>query len=723
MKKGFALLRPAGKQSGVMYFAVFALCLLSMVFSAFLGEQIALFSEHPTSFMNPGEFYATFALAVASIFAAFFIIRRNFRLRISWPWFVLFLVLGIGNLIGTFAFGTHFSGTTIYRDVAYDYDLTFTVEQRWRYVLCFFLACVHFYMVFAVFPKVMPHTRWLRILCWIGFLFALSAIVYSLIVERDLYAALFDPSRKIEGTWMLSFTNNENTFGYLILMGVIALCILHNGKSRLYYWVLILALGAMQLLVLSATAIVCTWLLIVSYGIYRYVLNVAHKPVRSTITLLFLIGVVITLSVLIFADPFGPNSFFGKIHAEIASYFGKRSNTFDTRVRTWRIVVDTVSASPIALVCGIGDFQSRMYLAALHVPIMERLTIYPAHNALMQSLIDGGLIRLFVYIVVVGRFFYVAAKRVNGHSKIAMVMILCFVTTLLHGFMESTLFLAMDTKGSSLLLLCFLPLEVESFHASHPKLATYLEACKGDAKKVRRVYEVSPTGFAKIAFFYLTPLMVLGAGVGALASSMGYLGMTADWSYYGIFLASWLIAPLGYLGIGTKAKRKGSAFWYTVLILTLMGAGIGLMWWNVWAPRIAFIAIVVLGPLPFVFRAKTASIFLPKALKTAYLPHLLIGASLCGLTLLGLLVPAQQWSLQIIVSSTLAILFLYPCFVAIPRNLKLGYPLYDKLHHLDCRILALSLIREEKLAKKQFRRLDPTYTPPHEKRIYLTHPW
>ena len=441
-------------------------------------------------------------------------------------------------------------------------------------------------------------------------------------------------------------------------------------------------------------------------------------------TLLLLIGGVITITVMLFTDPFGPGSFLAKLHAEIASYFGKRSNSFNTRVDTWNIVLATLSGpdTNVGWIFGIGDFQSRMYLAALHVPIMDGLTIYPAHNAFVQCLCDGGLLRLGIYLIVLGRFFYVAVKRLNAHSKIAVTMILCMATLLIHGGMESTLFLSMDTKGSSILLLFILPLEVESFHAHHPKLADYLAACKADTKKIKYGYEISPSRFAKTAFLYLTPVLVLGVGAGALLSSLGYFGAGADWSFYGLLAAVWLLAPLGYLGIGSAERRKAATFFFTLLILALLGAGIGLMWMNVWATRIAFIAAIVLCPLPFVFRAKTASIYLLTALQTAYLPHFIIGGFLAAAVLLALLVPSDQMSLQIPISLGLGILFVYPCLVALPKGLKLGYPAFEKLRHLDNRILTKSLIREDKIAKKQRRHLDPHFEP-HDKRVYLTHPW
>ena len=719
MVKSFALLRKPGKQNGIMYFAIFLLSIVSMALGAFLGERVALFSEHPTSLMNTAEFYATFALACSSVLALLLLIHRNFRIRFSWPWFLLFFLLAIGNVSATLCFGTRFIGTIVYRGETYPYDLTFTFEQRIQYVLCFGLACVYFYLFFAVLPKVLPHTRWVRISCWLAVILAASAIVYSFIAEWNIYQFLFDPTKTIPSYWAVSFTNNENTYGYLVLMGIVGLLILHNAKPRFRYWILILALAVFEVLTLSATAIVCATFLILSYGIYRFCVNVRIKPVRSVLLLLLMIGAAITLAILLFTDPFGPGSTLAKLHAEITSYFGVRSKTFSTRVATWNIILQTLD-SPFAWEFGIGDFQSRLYLGALHVPTVDGPSLYPAHNSFMQCLIDGGLIRLGVYLVVLGRFIYLAIKRLGSHSRTAMALLLCFIALMFHGFMESTVFLSMDTKGFTSMIMLFLPLEIEAFKAAHPEVDEYLLACKTDVRKIRYGYEYSPLRYAKIAFFFLTPAFLLGTGVGAIASRLGYFGIPADWSYYALFAMAWLLGPLAFLGLGASRSRGTGAGFFAALIIVIVGAGVGLMWLNVWATRIAFFALLLLCPLPFIINAKTASISLSKALKTAYLPHILIGGFLFGGTMFALLIPTEMASIQILVSLSLGLLFLYFFLISLPASLKLSFPFADKLAHVDARIVAKSVIREERLGKRKVRRPNTNFVPSFvEKTIYI----
>ncbi len=717
MRKGFALLHAAGDQKGVAYFGVVALSILSIVLGAFFGERIALFSDHSHSFMNPGEFYAMLCLVLACLFALFLLIKRNFRVPLNWPWLILFLVLGIGNAIGTFAFGTHFEGTMVYLKQTYPYEWTFTVTDRIQYVIAFFVSCIYFYLFFAVFPKVFPHTHWFRLFAWITVLVALASIVYSIINERDLYAILFDPEKRLPSRWVVSFTNNENTFATILLFGLIASCMLHNGQSRFYYWILIMGFGIAQFFVLSMTSIVCTLFLIPAYAIYRYVLNVRHKPGRATAMLLLLIGSTIAVIVLVFADPFGPDSFFGKLHSEAASYFGTRHSTFDTRVATWNIILDTIS-NPLAMICGIGDFQSRIYLSLLHVPSFKGIILYPAHSAFLQCLIDGGLIHLFVYLVVLGRFFYVAIKRINAHSRIVYPIFFAAVALLFHGTMETTTGMEMTTKGFAILTLIYLPLEIESFHARHPALQKYLNDCKSDVKKRKYAYEISPIRRAKMALYFLTPLFVIGVGVGAVTFHMGYLGIPGDWSYYLLWFVAILFAPLSYFAIGHANKTKAATFFFTLALLAILGGGIGLLWINAWFTRIACAILFLVCQLPILLKAKTCFTQFEDYFNQAYFPHLLVGGSLTALSLLALLIPEAEYSLFVPIIMVPTVLILCPALLAMPKKMKLAYPFAEKFHHFGARVLAKSVIRQEKLAAKEARRLNPHPVEVPPKRIY-----
>ena len=683
---------------------------------AFLGERIALFSDHPNSFMNPAEFYTTFAAAILSYAALIAVIRRNFRLKIAWGWVFFFLVLGVGNAIGTFAWGPYFSGSVEVLHEIYYYEWTFEIADKIQYVLCFFLACSYFYLFFAILPKVIPHTRWVRSLGWIAVLFAIAAIIYSLCAEWHFYLDLFEPTRRIPGHWTTSFTNNENTFAFLLLIGVACLCILHNSNSRLFYWILILAMGIFQIFVLSATGIVCTWLLILLYGIYRFFRSIRHKPARSAITLVLLVGFIVAMTVMVFADAFGPGSFFTKIHNQITSYTGTGSNSsaFETRVATWNMIFGSLT-NPISLLFGAGEWQSRLYLCLTHTGLAHGMEAYPAHNTLMQCLIDGGLLKVILYLIVTIRFVYVCIRRIGDKSKIAFPILFIFVALLCHGIMESDVFLNMDTKGFTQLGFLFLPLEIEHFQAKHPAVEKYLQDYRQDASKETAIYRLSPSTMGRIAFLFLTPLCVLGIGVGAVLSVRGMFGMAADWSYYGIFLVAFLLGPLAFYALGYAKKQKTAASWFIVPFVFVFVAGVGFMWFDVLYTRVALFVLLALCLVPVLLRPRQVVSKPGHFLVRAYLPHLVLGAIALALFLPLLAIPESAFSHHVIVLFGISFLFLYGLLA---NAFRLTFPVNEMFHRYDCHLTALSLVRQDRLDAKQFKRFYPNYVPPHPKRVY-----
>lgn len=708
------ILRPAGSRRGVAYFFIFALMCLCISLGAFLGERIALFSDHPNSFMNPAEFYSTFAAAVLSYAALIAVIRRNFRLKIAWGWLLFFLVLGVGNAIGTFAWGPSFSGFAEFEHIIYYYEWTFEIADKIQYALCFFLACAYFCLFFAILPKVLPHTRWIRSLGWIAVLFAIAAIIYSLCAEWHFYQDLFEPQRSVPSYWTKSFTNNENTFAFLIFIAVACLCMLHNSNSHLFYWMLILVMGIFQIFVLSATGIVCTWLLILCYGFYRFIHSLKHKPVRSAITFLLLVAFTIAATVMIFTDAFGPGSFFTKIHDQITSYTGPRNSAFETRVDTWNMVFGSLT-HPLYWLFGAGEWQSRLYLSLIHVGLANGVQTYPAHNTLMQCLIDGGLLKVVLYLILSIRFFYVCILRISDKSKIALPILFVFIALLLHGIMESDVFLNMDTKGFAQLLFLFLPLEIEYFQAKHPAIKQYLEDYRVDAYQEKAVYRLSPVTMGKVAFLFLTPLSVLGIGVGGVLSIRGMFGMQADWSYYGLFLVAFLLGPLAFYATGYAKKRKAAVSWLIVPFVFSLIAGIGFMWFNIIYTRVAFFVLIGVCLLPVILHLGKAISKLGCLVVRAYLPHLALGGVSAGLFFALLAIPETAFSHHIVAVSGIGFLFLYGMLA---NAFKLTFPVNELFHRFDCHLTALSLVREDRLGKKQFKRFYPDYQPPHPKRVY-----
>lgn len=721
MSKAPMIRKEAKGLRGVSYFSLLLLTSLCVVLGAFLGERIALFSEHPTSFMNPSEFYLCFAAALCSVIALLVLAHRNFRLRPSWGWVFFFLILGIGNVIGTFAFGSHFSGTIVYRSEIFPYDWTFTLEARIQYVLCFFLACLYFYLFFAVFPKIIPSSRWIRLLGWIPVLVALAAIVYSLVFEWIFYQNLFDPSGRVFSYWTKSFTNNENTFAFLILLAVAMLCMLHNASRRFFYWPLIFAFGFFQFLVLSATSILCTWFLIFVYVLYRFVATVRRKPFRSIFFFLVILGGIIALTVMVFTDAFGKGSVFAKLHREITSYTEGRTS-FKTRVETWNIIGTALSGNPLTLLFGAGDYQGRVYLALLHIPTVDGIQVYSAHNSVMQCLIDGGLLKLGAYLILLIRFVYLCARAIGRKKAYAFSILFVMITMIGYGMMENASFLSMDAKGFTLLFFCFLPLEIERFQEKRPGVAAYLEQYRLENTKQKFVYDVSAICLGRIALLVLTPLAALGIGFGVVLASKGYIP-ALDWSYYALWGAGVVSFPFGLYCIGHGKHRKGLGALFTVVSILVLELGLGWTGIDARASRIAFYVLLGLGLLPLLFHFKASFLSFGKFILQAYIPFFFLGSSLFGLTMCLFLFPVAEFSLFHVVMAGVICLYAYPLLVTCLSRFGLGYPLSLQWQRFDSRLTALSLQREKRIELPPLKKKKEQGNEVVQKRIYVYRPW
>lgn len=241
MKNSFAFKRSPGNHRGVTYVLLFWSLFLLFIVGAFFQERIALFSDHPTTAMNTVEFYLSFACILVCVVAYLILVHRNFRIGIAWGWLILFLILFAGNAVGLFTFDTFVSGSGVYRGEEFMNEHTFTIAERMEYLCCFFVACIFFYIFFAIMPKTFHNIRRFHFVWYMAVIIVLAMIVYSLIAEWPLYQQSFTPGQKWVIVECRSFTNNPNTFAYAIMMGIGSLMLLHNRRSH-WYWIAVMLL-------------------------------------------------------------------------------------------------------------------------------------------------------------------------------------------------------------------------------------------------------------------------------------------------------------------------------------------------------------------------------------------------------------------------------------------------------------------------------------------------
>ena len=713
MSQAFAFKRRPGKQRGVTYVLIFWSILALLAMGAFFQEGIALFSGHPTSFMNDTEFFITFGVVILCGVTFGILVSRNFKIGIHWGWLIAFLLLFAANAAGTFLLDPHVVGAGTYHGEAFTYDYTFTLMERIRYLCAFANTCVLLYMYFAVFPKLFHNTRRLHVLFYLALLAGLALIVYSLIVERDVYACIFDGSKPWRTIEAKSFTNNPNTFGFGVLLAMVAVFFLHNQRSHWWWIVLMFVLGLFQLILGSGSACLASWALIVAFVIYRFCVTLKYHTGAALFWFFVFWAAAITLTVLIFTEAGGDGSVFARVGKALKSaQFSEGAGRL--RVETWNRIT-TVLDSPLKWAFGVGEPQCFYYLGLLEQPSDAGINIVYAHSGFFHQLLAGGIVRFGFYILLLARFMYLCIKGAKRHSRVTWACFICMGAVLLRSCFETTSYLSTETKGAVVYLMLVLPVEVDEFLACHPEVKGYEEEALADNARFVYRYDMTPMRMAKVALLFVTPACALALGLMPQFNLIGDFNNYATWNYYVMWSLAFLCIPFGFYCIGHHADKTDRRLFGTFLAILYIGALIAGTITAKFAPIVSIVMMALIPALTlftYLLHARSVNHFRQKLFLHGYLPHLLILAFLIGLACLGYLIPKADYSIYNPIMMGVAMMVVYLGALYTAKGDELSYPLCVSLQRFDCRRTAKGIIKEREMVYRQTYYLRAGHMPP-----------
>ena len=701
MAKDFAFRRKPGHHQGVTYVSLFWGMALILLCSALMQERIPFLSNGASPFMNDAEFYVCFGVFAFLVIGFLLHVNRNFRIPVNWPWAIVFGVLCVGNGVGTFMLESHLTGSGMtYRDVPLTYDITFTMDERVRWVVGFFAACVLFYLMFAVFPKIFHNFRRLHLIWYITILVAVAAIVYSLIKEWNLYVSSFQPENPWNIAEATSFTNNPNNFAYVLMLGIVAVCFLHSRRSHWYWWVLIFFFATCITFIGSGASALATAVLVAAFATYRFFATLKYHTGKALIFYFLFWAGIITLIVCIGMEA-GPANM---PIARIGQYMKKQFFSTEVgrlRLRTWSTIFYDMLNTPIRLIFGVGDTQGLFYLGAIEFDPAVSVISY-SHNGFFQNLLNGGLLRLAIYLGILCRFFYLCVASLKRKSHLGWAAIITAFAILLRGMFETTSLLSAEGNGLSFFVLAVLPIEVEAFLAKHPEVEGYEVQAIPDAEKTKFVHEYPPLRCAKIAFLFVTPVVALG--LGPVPHILFAFGQTVPASYYAVLVASFLLIPFAFYCLCHHADHSDRAIYGTLLGIVLIASSLAGAIVSFFVPLVGWIAVGVIAfftLLTYLFHCVSVARFREKLFLHAYLPHLLICGVLVGVSSALYFIPAEMNTPMVPIVATLMIFVMYTNCFHTRWGYEMTYPLCLRLQAWDCRRSAIGTRKEVRMAAKQ----------------------
>ena len=543
------------QENNRLYHLSFWWFLLVSISVGVLTEGIAFFEGWGVWFENWGYFLMcgiAFLLCLSyCVFA-----HIHFRVKPAWIFLILFLLLLVGNTIALAIFPKTSSLPLVASDPPAQATYVLEDLDRVRYIISFGITCFYFYIFWAVAPKCLRNSNVILFVIVGLLLLCFALIIYSWIVEWNQYMRFFDSNIDVfYETNISSFSGNRNTFGAIVLFGIVSLGILQGRRHCWINYVLMALLALEEVFIFSKTCLVILAFYLPAFCLYRFITTVRFHPVRSCVCLAIFIHVCIAVAIAwIISVNTMENSFFGKLGEMLmGTIFTEEHGTIDARKNTWKFLVEQLN-NPLRITFGLGANNMEWLLGLCDSHGEFGYT----HNGFILQLASGGVLRSAIYLILFGYVIFMYIRGFVRHRRGTCAFLLGFLVVHMHALTETTSFLETDGKGIMISFIFILPFLIEQRRA--PAVEPVAEP-----KEVQRI--AKPYTYALLGVSLL-PL---------IASVLLYAARMNDWTLTPFFIAFGIalsLVPL-FLVISCCVQKRSFLQGYLLIcgLFTVISAG------------------------------------------------------------------------------------------------------------------------------------------------------
>ena len=560
----------------LVLFVAFTACAIAIPSFRFTEGMQGLYSLPLFFSLTFGSFFIGAVCIIIGI--------RIFGAKINVFYLTIFGLMIIGGIIGTYSHDTPYA----FRKLVLE-----DPDREWATLGMFVTILTSFglFVFFNFFPYSQKNRCSTVILLEILILLGIVMIVYSLITEFDKYVyALEKGVLKMQIT---SFTPQKNVFGnYLLLSFCAEMALLNMGKRQWRYLPAIVFVVFLLFLGDKADSVI-SLITLLGYATASLIYSLIVKP-RRLFAILVPAIILVCFLVAGVAIYFMKPTLIESILHSFEVFFSDRPNTStaQNRMEIWSNSLSLNLRGAVYWIFGHGD---TVYPALMSEALFEN-AYGQAHNAYLEMLGRGGIVRLVVFVALI--VYLVILIHKAGKKRFLEIVLFCLLGLglLARSVIESYFLLDFTADTIGYLIVLLLPWLVcakgeEAFvPATIAKPTLNLDGCL-------RVFQIV-LGVACLFFIAFFPhsLASLFAGAGiaislfvflrrpnqAITTAMVIVGLLCGYclrvnlSDGGYFMAMVIVAPLFVsFGLGVlleslvapeKMGQKGSEIFFENLL-------------------------------------------------------------------------------------------------------------------------------------------------------------
>lgn len=409
----------------INYILFAAILLLGM----YVSNGAAIFWSDP---YQPINVWGALGVTLGFVGVVAFFIYFNIKKNGYKPNYILICILGglfLANMVTILVFREkgiyNFEGI---QGGNYSFYYEIDLETKFLYIIQYFVLLVTFFVLVDLPYQIFKFDDFIKLVCFMILLVTAVFMVYSYVAESSKYIELLKHLTDGEN-WkyvVYSIFINKNNYAFMLTMALISLLYLHYFYKK---WWLYLIAGFVYLnmiFTLSKALLGLSLVVIFAYLVYFYVVKEKENKLRNSLI----------------AGGAGVVLIGGAITAILLLYFANKDNggysTIETRSWIWRRTIEILNNTNWISGAGHKNFGNLLFNYNTVDPFTNSTNHTSfAHNAMFESLGNGGLLLLIIVFAIHAMCIYLNIKNFKKNPDLAMISLILLGFTSLYALIES----------------------------------------------------------------------------------------------------------------------------------------------------------------------------------------------------------------------------------------------------------------------------------------------
>ena len=288
----------------------------------------------------------------------------------------------------------------------------FSTEDKWKFAIAYFLNIEVLYLLFGVLPGIRRGKHSLNGVLAAIAISVLFMCIWSFINEWNIYSYYLQGANAGTRPVTKSLTSLKNFWGMALFAGALA-CVIGQARTRHLWW-FIPMIAILFAVIFSFAKTTCTAVL------FLYLLYVIYTSIREWkghrwISILCIAITALMVTVIILCFVAGNIQFLAPmkkfLDAMIKNF--ETGSTLTGRDAVTKSFFQMIRQQPSAYVFGFGNYTFNFSFSFAN----SQNPWFHTHNAWLESLARGGMIRFVVFVLLVAYFLFVLIRGIIKNKR------------------------------------------------------------------------------------------------------------------------------------------------------------------------------------------------------------------------------------------------------------------------------------------------------------------